>query len=90
MISVTTTVQYPVAKMFDYTNLHEVFAEGLANPYDRETQRDIEHSRKEFDGALFIDRVLRAVGITKGMFVSRIDCDVLTRDCSQDLPSQDR
>ncbi|KAF5643214.1 nuclear pore complex assembly [Fusarium sp. NRRL 52700] len=51
--------------MFDYTNLHDVFAEGLANPYDRETQRDIEHSRKEFDGALFIDRVLRAVGITK-------------------------
>ncbi|KAF5241955.1 hypothetical protein FANTH_8915 [Fusarium anthophilum] len=51
--------------MFDYTNLHEVFAEGLANPYDRETQRDIDHSRKEFDGALFIDRVLRAVGITK-------------------------
>ncbi|KAG5811069.1 hypothetical protein H9Q71_005114 [Fusarium xylarioides] len=51
--------------MFDYTNLHKVFAEGLANPYDRETQRDIEHSRKEFDGALFIDRVLRAVGITK-------------------------
>ncbi|SCV57079.1 uncharacterized protein FFB14_14953 [Fusarium fujikuroi] len=51
--------------MLDYTNLHEVFAEGLANPYDRETQRDIEHSRKEFDGALFIDRVLRAVGITK-------------------------
>ncbi|KAF5262640.1 hypothetical protein FOXYS1_6625 [Fusarium oxysporum] len=51
--------------MFDYTNLHEVFAEGLANPYDRETQRDIEHSRKTFDGALFIDRVLRAVGITK-------------------------
>ncbi|KAF5705683.1 nuclear pore complex assembly [Fusarium mundagurra] len=51
--------------MFDYTNLHDVFPEGLANPYDRETQRDIEHSRKEFDGALFIDRVLRAVGITK-------------------------
>ncbi|KAF5977742.1 nuclear pore complex assembly [Fusarium coicis] len=51
--------------MFDYINLHDVFAEGLANPYDRETQRDIEHSRKEFDGALFIDRVLRAVGITK-------------------------
>jgi hypothetical protein len=76
--------------MFDYINLHDVFAEGLANPYDRETQRDIEHSRKEFDGALFIDRVLRAVGITKGIFVSRTDHHILTRDCSQDLPSQDR
>lgn len=52
--------------MFDYTNLHHVFTEGVANPYDRETQREIETSRKSFDGALFIDRVLRAVGITKG------------------------
>ncbi|KAF4948009.1 hypothetical protein FGADI_10004 [Fusarium gaditjirri] len=51
--------------MFDYTNLNEVFPEGLENPYDRETQRDIEHSRKTFNGTLFIDRVLRAVGVTK-------------------------
>lgn len=52
--------------MFDYTNLHDVFVQGVANPYDRETQRETETSRKNFDGALFIDRVLRAVGITKG------------------------
>lgn len=52
--------------MFDYLNLHDVFPEGLANPYDRDTQRETEASRKSFDGALFIDRVLRAVGITKG------------------------
>jgi hypothetical protein len=52
--------------MFDYLNLHDVFPEGIANPYDRDTQRETEASRKSFDGALFIDRVLRAVGITKG------------------------
>ncbi|KAF4453301.1 nuclear pore complex assembly protein [Fusarium austroafricanum] len=51
--------------MFDYTNIHDVFAEGLTNPYDRDTQREIDTSRKNFDNALFIDRVLRAVGITK-------------------------
>lgn len=54
--------------MFDYANIHDVYPEGIANPYDRDTQREIEASRKNFDGALFIDRVLRAVGITKGMF----------------------
>jgi hypothetical protein len=68
--------------MFDYANLHDVFAEGVANPYDRETQRDIEASRKRFDGALFIDRVLRAVGITKGRCVVQIDCALLTCVCS--------
>ncbi|KAM0279155.1 hypothetical protein ACHAO9_011818 [Fusarium lateritium] len=51
--------------MFDYANFHDVFPEGIANPYDRDTQREIEASRKNFDSALFIDRVLRAVGITK-------------------------
>lgn len=53
--------------MFDYANFHDVFPEGIANPYDRDTQRETEASRKNFDSALFIDRVLRAVGITKGM-----------------------
>ena len=52
--------------MFDYTNLHEVFPPGLSNPYDRNFQHAIETHRKSFDGVLFIDRVLRAVGISKG------------------------
>lgn len=52
--------------MFNYANLHDVFPSGLPNPYDRKLQHEIESSRKSFDGILFIDRVLRAVGITKG------------------------
>ncbi|CAM1508962.1 Fc.00g027010.m01.CDS01 [Cosmosporella sp. VM-42] len=51
--------------MFDYTNLHDVFEAGVPNPYDRKLQHDIDTCRKSFDGVLFIDRVLRAVGITK-------------------------
>lgn len=54
--------------MFDYANIHHVFPSEATNPYDRKAQSDIETCRKSFDGALFIDRVLRAVGITKGMF----------------------
>ncbi|RSL65898.1 hypothetical protein CEP54_004005 [Fusarium duplospermum] len=53
-------------EMFDYTNIHHVFSSEATNPYDRKAQSDIEACRKSFDGALFIDRVLRAVGITKG------------------------
>lgn len=52
--------------MFNYTNLHHIFPAGLPNPYDRKTQQEIETSRKSLDGVLFIDRVLRAVGINKG------------------------
>ncbi|KAL6363980.1 hypothetical protein LRP88_03412 [Fusarium phalaenopsidis] len=51
--------------MFDYANIHHVFSSEATNPYDRKAQSDIEACRKSFDGALFIDRVLRAVGITK-------------------------
>ncbi|KAF4466346.1 ELYS-domaining containing [Fusarium albosuccineum] len=51
--------------MFDYANIHHVFPAGLPNPYDRKAQQEIETCRKSFDGALFIDRVLRAVGISK-------------------------
>ncbi|KAI5458636.1 nuclear pore complex assembly-domain-containing protein [Mariannaea sp. PMI_226] len=51
--------------MFNYTNLQEVFPPGSVNPYDRRLQHEIDASRKSLDGILFIDRVLRAVGITK-------------------------
>ncbi|KAH7159623.1 nuclear pore complex assembly-domain-containing protein [Dactylonectria estremocensis] len=51
--------------MFNYTNLHDVFPADSPNPYDRKLQHEIDNCRKSFDGVLFIDRVLRAVGITK-------------------------
>ncbi|KAK6213112.1 hypothetical protein QIS74_09114 [Colletotrichum tabaci] len=50
--------------MFDYTNFDHVFG-GQAFPYDRKTIQEIDTSRKSLDGALFIDRVLKALGLTK-------------------------
>lgn len=49
-----------------YTEFDQVFDLSLKSPYDRKTCQDIEAARSNFDGVLFIDRVLKALGITKG------------------------
>ncbi|OAQ66373.1 nuclear pore complex assembly domain-containing protein [Pochonia chlamydosporia 170] len=51
--------------MFNYTDFHDVFPTGVHHPYDRKLQHDIEAHRKNVEGLLFIDRVLRALGISK-------------------------
>lgn len=51
--------------MRDYTQFHQVFRPDLGSPYDQEFVREIDVHRKSLNGVLFIDRVLRAVGITK-------------------------
>lgn len=53
--------------MFDYSDFMQVFPAGAQLPYDREQLSDIDVSRKQFDGILFIDRVLKALAI-KGTF----------------------
>ena len=50
----------------DYTQFEQVFSADGHLPYDRKTLQDIEANRKKLDGVLFIDRVLRALGIAKG------------------------
>ena len=52
--------------IMDHTKFMQVFPAGAQLPYDRHLVADIESSRKTFEGTLFIDRVLRALGITKG------------------------
>lgn len=52
--------------MLDYTQLQQVFPATLNSPYDRKLQQDIDGNRKSLSGVLFIDRVLRALGIAKG------------------------
>lgn len=52
--------------MFSYTNFHDVFPTEVHLPYDRRLQHDIEAHRKNAEGVLFIDRVMRALGISKG------------------------
>lgn len=53
--------------MFDYSNFGDVFPANWQSPYDRGALTEIESSRRTLDGVLFIDRVLKALGITKGM-----------------------
>ncbi|GJC87433.1 protein ELYS [Colletotrichum liriopes] len=50
--------------MFDYTNFDHVFG-AHQFPYDRKSIQEIDTFRKSLDGALFIDRVLKALGLTK-------------------------
>jgi hypothetical protein len=50
----------------DFTQFEQVFPADGHLPYDRKTVQDVEANRKRLDGILFIDRVLRALGIAKG------------------------
>jgi hypothetical protein len=52
--------------MFDYREFQQVFPAGAQLPYDRELQAEIENSRNMFGGVLFIDRVMNALGLSKG------------------------
>lgn len=77
--------------MFDYTDFDQVFG-SQAFPYDRKSIQEIDTFRKSLDGALFIDRVLKALGLTKGM-PERVWSPLrsrLTDFRSQDVSSQDR
>ncbi|KAK0749865.1 nuclear pore complex assembly-domain-containing protein [Schizothecium vesticola] len=50
--------------MLDFTHFHAVFpADDGPKPYDQNGTKAIETFRKTFDGVLFVDRVLRALGI---------------------------
>lgn len=78
--------------MLDYTQLQQVFPAGLHSPYDRKLQQDIDAHRKTLSGVLFIDRVLRALGIAKRLsspqaLPSQIKTNIPAY--SQGLPSQD-
>ena len=52
--------------MLDYTKFQDVFPADLQVPYDWKFKQDIDDHRKNLDGVLFIDRVMRALGIDKG------------------------
>lgn len=51
--------------MFEYTDYHKVFPAGAQVPYDRKRIHEIEARRKDLGGQLFMDRVLKALGISK-------------------------
>jgi hypothetical protein len=52
--------------MLNYTRLHAVFPSEGAVPYDQRGTQEIETLRRTLDGVLFVDRVLKALGIGEG------------------------
>jgi len=52
--------------MIDLSDYTAVFPTDGRNPYQANDVREIENFRKKFDGVLFIDRVLQALGIAQG------------------------
>lgn len=49
--------------MLDFTQFSAVFPTDGSKPYDHNGIREIETFRKSFGGVLFIDRVLKALGL---------------------------
>ena len=77
--------------MFDYKNFDHVFGNVAPFP-ERIYHQETETYRRSLEGVLFIDRVLKALGITKRKSPSSLT-SMLAQDSechhSQDLPCQD-
>ncbi|KOS17469.1 Uncharacterized protein ESCO_002784 [Escovopsis weberi] len=58
------------------TQFRKLFPTGMQMPYDRKLQQDIEARRKDAGGQLFIDRVLKALGVTKAKYPPKSDTGV--------------
>jgi len=52
--------------MLDYAHLHAIFPSDGYLPYDQRGNHEIDTLRKTLDGVLFIDRVLKTLGIGEG------------------------
>ncbi|KAK3290713.1 nuclear pore complex assembly-domain-containing protein [Chaetomium fimeti] len=54
------------AKMLDFSQFAAAFPTDGPKPYDQNGVREIETFRKSFEGVLFIDRVMKALGVSEG------------------------
>ena len=52
--------------MFDHEDFEDIFGPGEKNEYDRRTVKKIRENRTTLDGELFIDKLLKALGLSKG------------------------
>lgn len=57
--------------MIDCTKFHRVFGSMDNFPYGRKALQEADTHRRTLGGALFIDRVLAALGHAKGMWPTR-------------------
>lgn len=53
--------------MIDFGNFNEVFGRLSPSLYNQTFIQEAEANRRNFEGALFIDKVLAALGLAKGM-----------------------
>ena len=56
--------------MLDFSQFSAAFPTDGPKPYDQNGVREIETFRKTFDGVLFIDRVLKALGIGESEYLA--------------------
>ena len=54
--------------MDDYDDFEVVFGNNSNIAYEKSTSNDIKQRRRSLDNELFIDRLLKALGVQKGMF----------------------
>ena len=52
--------------MFDWTDFDAVFQQNPNFSYDTKTVEQIRKRRREFDGKLFVDRILESIGLKNG------------------------
>ena len=53
--------------MFDYEDFEDVFGSGEKVDYDAKTVKKLRENRTSLEGELFIDRLLKALGLKKGI-----------------------
>ena len=53
--------------MFDYEEFNDVFGVGEDIEYDGKAVKKIRDNRAALEGELFIDRLLKALGLSKGI-----------------------
>lgn len=52
--------------MFDYEEFNDVFGVGEDVEYDGKAVKKIRENRATLEGELFVDRLLKALGLSKG------------------------
>lgn len=79
--------------MIDYTNFERIFGQLSPFPYNRTVIQEAESYRRSFEGALFIDKILAALGLSKGRAHAipiALRSRVLMKCSSQSIPAEIR
>lgn len=67
----TTVGNVHLKVMDDYDDFEVVFGNNSNIAYEKSTSNEIKQRRRSLENELFIDRLLKALGVQKGMFYIR-------------------